>query len=213
MASVFCLSTSRMHLPRRRFLIGGIVACAFIALLGYGIVEPQTTVGHVTFCVAYAFPPTRPTILRFYHWEFAEFNGGYIPTSIDKFLANRLRQCGGTREWTGILDFHLAQTSWRWGNAITLTDDQTKGSIISDLMRRSEESPPDSAIRMLLLVESLRRGTSFSKAGFMKPGVPIEPLYPLIRERYKAWWADGSSWPANKTADPLNDTGIIVPAP
>jgi hypothetical protein len=202
-----------MHLPRKGFLIGGVVACALLAYFGFGIVEPRTSAGHATFRLAYAFPPTRPTVLRFYHWALAKFNGGYIPPAIDEFLADRLWQCRGTREWTGILDFHLAQSSWRWGDAITHTDDQTKGRIISDLMRRSDESPPDSAIEMLLLVESLRQGTSFSKARFMKPAVPIEPLYPLIRERYKAWWAGGSTWPANKTTDPLQDTGIIVHAP
>ena len=34
-----------------------------------------------------------------------------------------------------------------------------------------------------------------------------------IRERFSAWWGDGSGWPANKTTDPLHETGIIVHAP
>lgn len=202
-----------MHVPAIRVFIYAIVSVVLFGYVTYGTIEPQASAGLALFHVGYSFHPTRPLFLGFYRSILRNFNGSYIPSPVDTFLAERLWDCRGTSEWTGILDFQLAQTPYRWGQAMSHLPDELKRDIISDLMQRCDAAQPRETLMILLLVESLRRDESFSKTHFIKPYVSTDVMYPIIRERFKTWWGDGSAWPANKTVDPLQDTGIIVHSP
>ncbi|MFM2168624.1 MAG: hypothetical protein RIS79_2995, partial [Verrucomicrobiota bacterium] len=67
-----------MKKPIRCRTIKTLVCLGLLGLIGaYGIVEPRSSVGHVVFHAAYAFPPSRPAVLRFYTWSLRKFEGGY----------------------------------------------------------------------------------------------------------------------------------------
>ena len=92
---------------------------ALLILLGlafYGLAEPRSSLGHLVFHAGYVLPPARPAFLGFYHWSLAEFEGGYLPSSIDRFLIDRLASCEGSAEVTAIIDFLIKQSSARWGD-------------------------------------------------------------------------------------------------
>lgn len=199
-----------MRTRTKRILLGASISVAVVAYLGYGVVEPQTAAGHAAFFLGYSLPPTRPAFLHFYGCSLREFNGGYLPGSVDEFLAGRLWECRGSREWQAILDFQIAQTSARWGDSIAHVQDDLKRDIIGDLIRRLDTLSPGQSIETLLFIETLRRSDALHKGGFTGLSTLTPDRLATAKERFRTWWADGSSWPANKATDPLHETGIAV---
>lgn len=211
----------KLRLTRKR-LFGIASLLILLIYIGYGVIEPQTSPGHAVFHAGYSLPVSRPLFLRFYRWSLREFNGGYLPSSIDGFLTSRLWECEGTAEWRAIIDFEISQGSGRWGEALSQTHDEMKRKIIGDIICRQDTFPPEQAVNALLLVESLRQGDPLHKGEFsnldlwMHDGTKwvlrTEHLdrLALVKDAFRRWWNEGSAWPGNRSQDPLAGTGISI---
>ena len=191
-----------------------------LALLGlafYGLAEPRTSLGHIVFHVGYALPPTRPAFLKFYHWSLAEFEGGYLPSSIDQFLIDRLASCEGSAEETAIIDFQIKQSSARWGEAASREHESYQKQIIAHVMPRLDDMSDEDAVSAMLLIESLRQRDPLFKGEFdgmrtHQDGVSTlnRPVFEDAKAKYKAWWGDGTDWPAIRSVDPLAGTELKI---
>jgi hypothetical protein len=192
-----------------------------LALLGvafYGLAEPRTSLGHFVFHAGYALPPTRPAFLGFYHWSLAEFEGGYLPSSIDQFLIDRLASCEGSAEETAIIDFQVKQSPARWGEAASREHESYQKQIIANVMPRLDDMSDEDAVSAMLLIESLRQMDPLFKGSF--EGMRIHqggnvstlnrPVFEDAKARYKAWWGSGTDWPAIRTTDPLAGTELKI---
>ena len=185
---------------------------AFLGIFGIivagGIVEPRSSVGHIVFHSAYLFPPTRPAFLRFYRWSLKEFEGGYLPPSIDEFLINRLAYCRGKPEETAIIDFQIRQGSRRWGDAASRSHASYQGKMIANIMERLEEMDDQDALSAMVFIESLRRQNTLGKGGFT--GMCNRTAFDAAKESFRTWWGDGSNWPSIRSNDPLTGTELAI---
>ena len=197
------------------------IASALLILLGlafYGLAEPRSSLGHVVFHMGYAVPPTRPAFLGFYHWSLAEFEGGYLPSSIDQFLIDRLASCEGSAEETAIIDFQIKQSSARWGETASREHESYQKQIIANVLPRLDDMSDGDAVSAMLLIESLRQRDPLFKGSFdgmwehQGPNVSTlnRPLFEEAKAKYKAWWSDGAGWPANRSTDPLAGTELKI---
>ena len=197
------------------------IASALLVLLGlafYGLAEPRSSLGHIVFHAGYALPPTRPAFLGFYHWSLAEFEGGYLPSSIDQFLIDRLASCEGSAEETAIIDFQIKQSSARWGETASREHEIYQKQIIANVMPRLDDMSDGDAVSAMLLIESLRRRDPLLKGSFdgmwnhqgSNVSTLNQPLFEEAKAKYKAWWSYGADWPANRATDPLAGTGLKI---
>ena len=197
------------------------IASALLVLLGlafYGLAEPRSSLGHIVFHAGYALPPTRPAFLGFYHWSLAEFEGGYLPSSIDQFLIDRLASCEGSAEETAIIDFQIKQSSARWGETASREHEIYQKQIIANVMPRLDDMSDGDAVSAMLLIESLRRRDPLLKGSFdgmwnhqgSNVSTLNRPLFEEAKAKYKAWWSYGADWPANRATDPLAGTGLKI---
>ena len=196
------------------------IASALLVLLGlafYGLAEPRTSLGHIVFHIGYALPATRPAFLKFYHWSLAEFEGGYLPSSIDQFLIHRLTPLEGSAEETAIIDFQIKQSSARWGEAASRMHETYQGQVIAHVLPRLDDMSDEDAVSGMLLIESLRQEDPLFKGRF--DGMRIHqggndslnrPAFNDAKAKYKAWWGDGADWPAIRTTDPLAGTELKI---
>ena len=194
---------------------------ALLVLLGlafYGLAEPRSSLGHLVFHTGYALPPTRPAFLGFYHRSLAEFEGGYLPSSIDRFLIDRLASCEGSAEETAIIDFQIKQSSARWGDAASSEHESCQKQIIANVMPRLDDMSDEDAVSAMLLIESLRQEDPLLKGSFDgmwnhqvgKVSTLNRPIFNEAKVKYKVWWGDGGDWPAIRSTDPLADTGLKI---
>ena len=194
---------------------------ALLVLLGlafYGLAEPRSSLGHLVFHAGYALPPARPAFLGFFHWSLAEFEGGYLPSSIDQFLIDRLASCEGSAEETAIIDFQIKQSSARWGEAASREHEVCQKQIIANVLPRIDDMSDEDAASALLLVESLRLRDPLPKGSFDgmrthqggKVSTLNRPVFNDAKAKYKAWWGDGGDWPAIRSTDPLAETGLKI---
>ena len=196
------------------------IASALLVLFGltfYGLAEPRTSLGHIVFHVGYALPPTRPAFLKFYHWSLAEFEGGYLPSSIDEFLIHRLTPLAGSAEETAIIDFQIKQSSARWGRAASRMHETYQGQVIAHLLPRLDDMSDEDAVSAMLLIESLRQEDPLFKGSF--DGMWTHqggndslnrPAFNDAKVKYKTWWGDGTNWPGIRSVDPLAGTELKV---
>jgi hypothetical protein len=182
-----------------------------------GLVEPRSSVGHVVFHSAYAFPPTRPAVLRFYTWSLKEFEGGYLPPGIDEFLIDRLACSEGEPEETAIIDFQIRQGSGRWGDSASRSHETFQKQMIKNIMSRLDGMNDRDAVSAMVFIESLRRGNSLGKGGFVGMWTCSDtactlnrPAFDSAKESFRNWWGDGSNWPANRANDPLAGTELAI---
>ncbi len=196
------------------------IASALLVLLGlafYGLAEPRTSLGHIVFHVGYALPPTRPAFLKFYHWSLAEFEGGYLPSSIDEFLIYRLTPLEGSAEETAIIDFQIKQSSARWGRAASRMHETYQGQVIAHVLPRLDDMSDEDAVSAMLLIESLRQQDPLFKGSFdgMRThqgdvSTLNRPVFEDAKAKYKAWWSDGADWPVIRSTDPLEGTELKI---
>jgi hypothetical protein len=206
----------------KRFLhsrIFKVLVC--IGILGLivagGVVEPRSSVGHVVFHLAYAFPPTRPAVLQFYTWSLKEFEGGYLPPSIDEFLIDRLAYSEGKPEETGIIDFQIRQGSGRWGDSASRSHETYQKQMIDNIMSRLDGMNDQDAVSAMVLIESLRRENSLGNGGFAGMWTYSDttftlnrPAFDSAKESFRKWWGDGSNWPGIRANDPLAGTELAI---
>ena len=197
------------------------IASTLLVLLGmtfYGLAEPRSSLGHVVFHTGYALPPTRSAFLGFYHWSLAEFVGGYLPSSIDQFLIDRLASCEGSAEETAIIDFQIKQSSARWGETASREHEIYQKQIIANVLPRLDDMSDEDAVSAMLLIESLRQRDPLSKGSFegmmthQSPNASTlnRPVFEEAKAKYKTWWGDGADWPAIRTIDPLAGTELKI---
>ena len=196
------------------------IASALLILLGlafYGLAEPRTSLGHIVFHVGYALPPTGSAFLKFYHWSLAEFEGGYLPSSIDEFLIHQLTPLEGSAEETAIIDFQIKQSSARWGRAASRMHETYQGQVIAHVLPRLDDMSDEDAVSAMLLIESLRQEDPLFKGSFdgmrtHQGGVSTlnQPVFEDAKAKYKAWWGDGADWPAIRSTDPLAGTELKI---
>jgi hypothetical protein len=190
-------------------------------VVGCGLVDPGSTLGRAVFHIRYAPEHSRPSFLQVYQRSLKEYAGGYIPTEVDAFLINRLSSCQGTPEWSAILDFQLAQSSSRWGDAASQADDALKKQIIAYLIPTLETIHPSDALKTMVFIESLRRNNSLHKGGFIArdfydqpdlrgPSTLRRDQLALAINSFRRWWGDGTEWPQNKSSNPLEGTKIVI---
>jgi len=182
-----------------------------------GIVEPRSPVGHGVFHSAYAFPPTRPAVLRFYTWSLKEFEGGYLPSSIDEFLIDRLAYSQGKPEETAIIDFQIRQGSGRWGDSASRSHESFQKQMIDNIMSRLDGMNDPDAVSAMVFIESLRRENSLGKGGFAGMWTWSDtactlnrPAFESAKESFRKWWGDGSHWPGIRANDPLAGTDLAI---
>jgi hypothetical protein len=207
---------------RRRFLKWGVRVLAGLAVLAtvaYGFDEPRSGIGHILFHLGYLLPPTRPQFLSFYQWTLKTGEGGFLPSSIDQFLTDRLWECEGTREFDAIVDFQIDQGSGRWGEAPSRANEELKEQIVETVIRRLDTMPDRRAVSAMLFVESLRRGTPLWKGGFSnlytwdrdrRQWDLRREQFELAKRSFRNWWAQNSSWREKATSDPLAGTGLRI---
>ena len=194
------------------------VLLIFLGLAVGGLVAPRSSLGHIVFHVGYALPPTRPSFLKFYHWSLAEFEGGYLPSSIDEFLIHRLTPLEGSAEETAIIDFQIKQSSARWGEAASRMHETYQGQVIAHVLPRLYDMSDEDAVSAMLLIESLRQEDPLFKGSFdgmrTHQGGNVStlnrPVFNEAKAKYKAWWGDGVNWPAIRSVDPLAGTELKV---
>ncbi len=189
----------------------------FGLIVAGGIVEPRSSVGHGVFHSAYAFPPTRPAVLRFYTWSLREFEGGYLPPGIDEFLIDRLASSEGKPEETAIIDFQIRQGSGRWGESASRAHETFQKRMIDNIMSRLDGMNDLDAVSAMVFIESLRLGDSLGKGGFAgmwtSSGTACtlnRPAFEAAKESFRNWWGDGSTWPGIRAKDPLAGTGLAI---
>jgi len=196
-----------------------VLAClgTLALIVAVGIVEPRSSIGHVVFHSAYAFPPTRPAVLRFYTWSLKEFEGGYLPPSIDEFLIDRLAYCEGKPEETAIIDFQIRQGSGRWGDSASRSHETYQKQMIANIMNRLDGMNDQDAVSAMVFIESLRRENTLGKGGFTGMWTYSDTIFSLNRpafesakESFRNWWGDGSSWPRIRASDPLAGTELAI---
>lgn len=207
---------------RRSLLIAILIVSAvvLIGFVGYGLAEPRSSVGHIVFHIGYCFPATRPTFLSLYQWALRTGDGGYLPSSVDHFLANRLWQCKGSREFEAIIDFQIRQGSGRWGNAPSQLHESVRVMIIDSVMQRLDTMPRSEALSALVFVESLRRGSPLHKGSFAgmytwnESGTRWlfkEDSFELAKTHFKAWWVESQlSSEERLTIDPLAGAELAI---
>lgn len=206
--------------PRGFWIVIVVLFLAVIGLVGYGLAEPRSPVGHMVFHIGYSFPPTRPAFLSFYQWALRMGEGGYLPSSVDQFLTNKLWECEGSREFEAIIDFHIRQRSGRWGEAPSQAPESLRVKIIDSVMKRLDTMPTSEAVSAMEFVESLRRGSSLQKGGFSgmyswdESGKYFrlkEERFELAKTHFKSWWMDSQSRPEARLAiDPLSETNLSI---
>lgn len=206
----------------KRFLrsrIFKVLVCIGILglIVAIGIVEPRGAIGRMVFKSAYAFPPARPAVLRFYTWSLKEFEGGYLPPGIDEFLIRRLAFCGDEPEETAVIDFQIRQGSGRWGGSASRSDDTRQKQMIANLMKRLDRMSDRDAVESMVFIESLRRETPLGKGGFAGMWTYSNATFTLNRrafdsakEGFRKWWGDGEDWPGLRADDPLAGTGLSI---
>ena len=188
-----------------------VICIGVLGLIGaYGIVEPRSSAGHIVFRATYAFPPTRPTVLRFYTWSLRKFEGGYLPPSIDEYLINRLTYCEGRPEQTAIIDFQIRQGSGRWGDSASRAHESYQKQIIVNIMKRLDGMSDNEAVSAMVFVETLRRENSLGKGGFTgmwtcsaRTWSLNDSAFDVAKQSFRKWWGDGADWPRIRGNDPL----------
>lgn len=182
-----------------------------------GIVEPRSSIGHIVFHSAYAFSPARPAVLRLYTWSLKEFEGGYLPPSIDKFLIYRLAYCKGNPEETAIIDFQIRQGSGRWGDSASRSHESYQKQMIANIMNRLDGMNDQDAVNAMVFIESLRREETLGKGGFTGMWTYSDTTFALNRlafdsakQCFRRWWGDGSNWPGIRANDPLAGTELAI---
>ena len=200
-----------------RIFISLAVLFVLIGFITGGLVEPHSALGHIVFRTGYALPPTRPAFLRFYQWSIAEFEGGYLSSSVDEFLTNRLWKCEGTREETAIIDFQIRQGSLKWGDSACRSHEVLQGKIISNIMLRLDQMVDNDALSAMVRIESLRREDVIGKGGFTGMWTYKDNINTLNRSAFnkakasfKEWWNGGNDWPELKNTDPLAGTELTI---
>ncbi len=190
-------------------------------IVGNGFVEPRSAVGRALFHLRYAPEHSRSSFLRSYRLSLNKYEGGYIPEEVDAFLIQRLSSCQGTPEWDAILNFQLAQSSARWGDAASQADDALKKQVIAYLMPTLETIQPRDALTKMEFIESLRRNSPLHKGGFISrdfydqpdlrgPSTLRRDQLALAIGSFRRWWGDGTEWPHNKSSNPLEGTKITI---
>lgn len=188
-----------------------------VAIVLGGIVEPRSSVGHIVFYTAYTLPPTRPAFLHFYSWSLKEFEGGYLPRSIDVYLIDRLAYCEGKPEETAIIDFQIRQGSGRWGDSASRSHETYQRQMIANIMGRLDQMGDRDAVSAMVFIESLRRENTLGKGGFTGMWTYSDNTFSLNRDSFDAakgsfaaWWGDGSNWPRIRSNDPLSGTELAI---
>ncbi len=197
-----------------KILVGIALIGAFVI---FGIVEPRSTCGHIVFRSAYGLLPIRPAVLRFYSRSLKEFEGGFLPPSLDDFLITRLSYCKDEPEETAILDFLIRQGPGRWGNAAFHADDRCQSQMISHIMARLNEMSPQDAVGGMMFLEGLRCKNALSKGGFSgvwsyaEKNISINrSAFDAAKKSFSLWWGDGSSWPSIRSKNPLLGTDLVI---
>lgn len=205
------------HIFRSKLFRCSAVLLVLIGFITGGLVEPRSSLGHIVFHTGYALPPTRPAFLRFYQWSLAEFEGGYLSSSVDEFLTNRLWKCEGTREETAIIDFQIRQGSLKWGDSACRSHEVLQGKIISNIMLRLDHMVDNDALSAMVRIESLRREDVIGKGGFTGMWTYKDNTDTLNRSAFnnakasfKDWWNGGNDWPSLKNTDPLAGTNLTI---
>lgn len=207
-----------MKKPIRSRILKVLVCIGILALIGaFGLVEPRSSAGHVVFHAAYAFPPTRPAVLRFYTWSLRKFEGGYLPPSIDEYLIDRLAYCEGKPEQKAIIDFQIRQGSGRWGDSASRSHESYQKQMIANIMSRLDEMRDQDAVSAMVFVESLRRENTLGKGGFTGMWKYTDttfslnrPAFDAAKESFRKWWGDGGDWPRIRANDPLAGTELAI---
>ena len=205
----------KMKKPIRSRIFKVLVCIGILGLfVAGGVVEPRSSVGHVVFHAAYAFPPTRPAVLRFYTWSLVEFEGGYLPPSMDEYLIDRLAYCQGKPEQSAIIDFQIRQGSGRWGDSAARSHETYQKETIANIMSRLDGMSEEDAVSAMVFIESLRRQNSLGKGGFINMRTYSDslnrPEFVLAKESFRKWWGDGSGWPRIRANDPLAGTELAI---
>jgi hypothetical protein len=205
----------KMKKPIRSRIFMVLVCIGILGLfVAGGVVEPRTSVGHVVFHAAYAFPPTRPAVLRFYTWSLVEFEGGYLPPSMDEYLIDRLAYCQGKPEQSAIIDFQIRQGSGRWGDSAARSHETYQKEMIANIMSRLDGMSEEDAVSAMVFIDSLRRQYSLGKGGFINMRTYSDtlnrPEFVLAKESFRKWWGDGSGWPRIRPNDPLAGTELAI---
>jgi len=214
-----------MKLSRRAKII---LASSCVLILGIGVfafglvVLPGSPLGRALFHAGYFPSPTRPAFLRFYQSALQVWDGGYLPPAADEFLTDRLKDCQGTNEFDAIIDFQIRQGTGRWGNAPSRSCAPLRIAIIDSVMRRLDKMSSSEALKAMVFVESLRRGTPLRKGCFSgmyewdASGTNLilkRDQFTLARDSFMRWW-QSSDDPGNRLAkDPLEGTHLAIHAP
>jgi hypothetical protein len=207
-----------MKKPIRTRILKVFLCIGLLGLIGaYGIVEPRSAAGHVVFHAAYALPLTRPAVLRFYTWSLREYEGGYLPRSMDEYLIDRLAYCEGKPEQTAIIDFQIRQGSGRWGDSASRSHETYQKDMIANIMNRLDGMSDEDAVSAMVFIESLRRENSLGKGGFNGMWTYSDttfalnrPAFDAAKDSFRKWWGDGSGWPSIRANDPLANTELVI---
>ena len=208
-----------MRLHWKKLTLGFAIVILGAGFVAYGIVEPETTIGYLVFRSAYLFSPTRPLFLRFLTDSLRETNGGYVPSTIDQFLIDRLWQCKDSTEWQAIVDFEVRQTSARWGSAMWFSkNEQGKRTVISYLIANLDNYSAEDAASAMVFIEALRRNEQLIKHDINIHYWDEEHqnyVWPQDRraqatELFRRWWGDGHQWPNNRPQNPLEGSRFEI---
>jgi len=193
-----------------------VLSCTFV----YGFIEPRTAPGQFTFHTFYLFPLTRPIFLQMYSRVLRQTEGGSLPPSTDDFLASRLWDNVGSREWRGILSFYMAQGPARWGNACGRLGEPLTIQLVQHLLKDMSADPAAVQVNTLIFIEYLRRKGDLYKGAFddsvcrwdtAQHRAIYDPVQiQQARRAFEAWFAGSSQWSELQQRNPLEGTSMRI---
>ena len=202
-----------MRLPLKRLLISGLVTCAVLAFVSFGIVEPQTLVGTATFHLIYSLPPTRPTVLRFYNWAlpsltpaiFRELLTSFLPTGSSSVAAPVSGQAFSTS------NSHRHHGVGETPSLTRTTKPKERSSAIS--CGAASRRRPTKTSRFYCSSNRCGEASHSTKPNSSSHTPRLRPFMHPSTSASRHGGRTARHGPSNKTTDPLHDTGIIVHAP
>lgn len=204
----------------RSLLIRTGVLLSILTCIVYGIVQPESTLGHHIFYIGYSSPINRSQFLLFYEWSLRQHNANSAPSDIHNFLIERFSNSSDINEWQAIINFYITMDTSRWPETLVHLPDNLKKRIIDNIFLQLDSFDARQTNSALYLIESLRSGSLPYKGGFSNLWIYDNGKYKvntkqieIVKKSFNHWWGDGSTWPTNKNQIPLEGTGTKIISP
>ncbi len=187
------------------------------------LVEPQTVFGVTVFKWRYNSAADKGEWLRKYHQNLIDYNGGYVPTPVDRFLITQVSNTKDDTEIRAIAAFYAKMGGQRTTDGIVSTSADTKARLIFQSLIVSANFDIWHKERALVFIDELRLGKTHYKSSInLRAAIDGEATTEswsdekrigLAHKEFFKWWSRDMPWAEKCKVDPLAETPLVISGP